>query len=1236
MRSTVSDDIQLAQVGGRGPLWRPLIITIPVQAAVWSPAHAFMKCITGARGEEAWSGVPLLDIQAVVLPDGSNQILPLVPLAQDLRPARFIIPAIPEQGEDIEFFAQRSVLSIRGPWLLTCSQHINRNLKHFQDKNVLQRLDQLAAGGGYCDRENASLLWDRLYERVFINPTPSIHPFLVNLGIAGLFRFASDHLPEGSKVYVRDLVINHRSEPRLVYPPVNDHDPVFVFARVISGKETAGVEVTAVMPGPEEYDSKVQVLEQCFRNHGNLADHYLYQRISCYPVDSAILTSRYEPIREVMDSSKIFKGSLGNGQVLVAPSGTFLELEVPPGAVVVVLVGATPGEGSEEQDAIPPQFDWTKLAEAEAQSMEEDEESGEEEDLGSPRMILRAGVPSASDWPWYYMHVLAKERGLLDSLFFEYLETMINLQCAVVSPLGPQLITRCEVDGDQGRIVSTCTGDQRHQDSPGSSGQSDQQGAGGEQAQKETLGDLIIPQTGGCLRIPLYRVGGREQLPLSDVQESMVTSFRDGAQADNTSAVVYASNVATKLGKAKEALQVTVWLANLFALEELVKTAEESFKAKWKPFHTLWSSVRGQGAGPISMGTIDAHPDLVKLFGYYKGMKAKQMTTHGPPSQPNEADLLGGFTSWVEAGSAVNNNHKPLRYRVLSQEDPDWTRNLTGDVHHDSGVLVIRENFFLGENCELLVTLLLPEAYKAPWAVADPHSAVASYLLERKGRSDSANMGEVLSLLSPVGEGREPRWKALLTVFIQAARVAGAQVQVMQHLLKVCGCLPLSNFPTALAARLLGDAIRWEETFKKMMPSFVGRTTQLPFYPIDVKHPPSCIRCGHRSTIQNQDTDLEEEEEFFPMCRVCQGHICERCAVDGGFYGSLDADTLSLLSPGPVDVLTLQSSLQFVPGVCAPCLFSYVWNGTRDLLLAKSVLAKCKSDKEEQENGGEGEMNGQPEDEPLQPSSRPTPMTALVKMYGPAPDLACTCINCGKHSSHQSSQKCCCTWKFQAPKGACLSKAVVCKDCFGKIKRQYGTELMLVCPPCQVLVKLGQKQDSFIPVVPIGELRFEFLCSEAAKVYGYSREGSGGFGTCQQRKRIYINQNRVWDGRLEDYEDKADEVFEAAVGRMVGGGSKSHQLPTRPAWAFMVKSVNDQLLAAGMWASREAYRRLVIEKLRKATQATKEHEKLETFHKIYNICRRPSCAMLGISNSRGCNITLRPSLYFKVKQEHTN
>lgn len=505
---------------------------------------------------------------------------------------------------------------------------------------------------------------------------------------------------------------------------------------------------------------------------------------------------------------------------------------------------------------------------------------------------------------------------------------------------------------------------------------------------------------------------------------------------------------------------------------------------------------------------------------------------------------------------------------------------------------------------ELLLALILPEAYTSAWAIDNAHDVLGMEC--RKSTKPGAMMSQVLNDLACQKSGRRT---LLLTQFQNAATIAGAQMRVFRHMLEIFDCLPLSRFPVTLVGRLLDNHANWETTFKEMMPVYLGRTRNLPLYPVEMRRPLSCIRCG-KHTMPREQSDFEGEENVF-MCRLCQGHLCESCEAGCGTFGPLDDEFLAAFSPAPVDVLSVESSFQVWPGLCPPCFLTHKRYVLRDLHLVKQLL---------------GERDTVQEQEVQACTSTPTPVMALSKMFGPAPDLTHTCIGCGHHTTR--GHRCNTGSRFGAGRGACLSNTILCSQCYKAILLQGSSHALLVCTPCEVLVKPPRNSHGQL-LLPFGRERFSGLPSPTL---GYRSQGDGGHITDEEFRRgpvprIYVNQNRKWNGQLEDYSEADDAVFNSIVAT-VAAVKRGGQLPTKKAWQSMVEDVNVQLSCVAVWAGRKAYRHLQS-RIQEATRVAKQHEKLTLFYQIFDVCKRLSCAMLGMSTS--FNITLVPSAYFKVR-----
>lgn len=647
-------------VGPLHEVQEPLITKLPIQDVIWSPAKEFIKalqhCANPGEGGTLFTAVPLLDVVVMRLPDDGVMVVPLACVGRDLA------PTAPPNASCL-FFAQRSIVARGGMILFSLSD---------QSEGTFRTLEESMGSlhpFGYHDVKNAALLADQCYKRLFSDPPAGMCPFFSNLGMPLLFKFAAEHLPANAKLYVQHMIVNHTADSRLAYLPRNFEVPLFLMTRVRGTSKGGSVDV--VLVSNTDGDDHPSLLEAHFHNYDNLGDHFFHRKILCHEDDGGILSKRFEPVRHLLasKSTTIHEGKAANGTVMVVPVASFVELVLPPEAVVVVLAARDDSDGV----WTPPQYDWANLPDVLSEADKYDDEEEEEENAPG----VGRGVSSGSSvWPWYKQHVKLNPSSDADpALFFYYVETVAKIE-AGVSSSGPQLISSCA-------LPESCA--QRPLDSLVAA------------PKASTLGQLFSPGESDFGKVSVYLEGGVEK-SLSNVRKEVETVIETSAKQRNVSPSQYASDLAARLDGAKDSIRVTMWLTNLFSLEQLIKEAERTFKEEWTPFEHVWMQYLKEHGEVISeLSSSPAYSDLQKLFEYYK---AGQQQTNADVDQEQEESLLfAGFVQWMNNGSGRQKNGKPLRYRVTERfPEDDWSRTLEDGVDRGAACSLSGRRFWWRPN----------------------------------------------------------------------------------------------------------------------------------------------------------------------------------------------------------------------------------------------------------------------------------------------------------------------------------------------------------------------------------------------------------------------------------------------------------------------------------------------------------------------------------------------------------
>lgn len=355
---------------------------------------------------------------------------------------------------------------------------------------------------------------------------------------------------------------------------------------------------------------------------------------------------------------------------------------------------------------------------------------------------------------------------------------------------------------------------------------------------------------------------------ISALETTMKEEIRRRCAEVNKSFVELANELGSSMHHAEENVRATKWMTNLFALEDLLAAAKQSWSTDWKPFAEIWDNNASPSIQDLKarLDEPDDDDDVAKLLKYFLAVD---------PAVVNGDEKYENFRQWMQKGTQPKS---PYKYRVLGQGDVhDLLREASGG--HD--VIVVRVSMVdRGEEMQLLLTLLLPAAYNQAWRISDPVPGHVEQL--RKGPENVIK--EVFKAMSPTfwsgnksrEEGKTPK---VLLPFVEAAIHVGAQMRALRLILDLCGNLPLSSVPMPLVTKIVeaDTSNEWVTCFWGVVNALFGRGRTLPTYKVECRKL-TCMRCGH------QTKDLTEPIVAF-MCRLCQGHLCQRCVVEAGTVG---------------------------------------------------------------------------------------------------------------------------------------------------------------------------------------------------------------------------------------------------------------------------------------------------------------------------------------------------------------
>lgn len=772
-------------------------------------------------------------------------------------------------------------------------------------------------------------MWAHRHDFIFNHPPPAIQSFFSHLGLPALYRLvtstsSSSPFKAGCVPVVRDMYMNPMDKERVVYLSTRD-DPCFVLIRTPSTKGQQGYVDFVIVEAPNREDC--HVLETRYTNYGNVGDDACLGSLLQEEEDGGMLSSRLEPVRAIMknEDTHIWEHHVTDGMVVGVPAGRFVEMGIPTGGIVLVVQHVMPS-------LVPHRFNWGDVEDASTMDtrycvpMEEDlpDELVDEECLANSLTLT-----SPTEWPWYARHGPRPADDGGRYLPFLFLEEVAKIE-ASSKPHGMELIAGMSVailDDDPPEIPEPAA-----QENGPISVKQDEEAAARQMVPRTKQAEAVVDmmKAGHPVHGAMTIVETCRSSSISALETSLKEEIKRRCAEANKSFVQLANELGDSMNSAEEKVRATKWMANLFGLEDLLTAAKKSWSTDWKSFTAIWDTNAPPSIEELKVRDVDDpadDDDLAKLLKYFLAVS---------PTVGNGDEKYVNFMNWMYQGT---NPKSYFKYRVLGQGDVhDFLRHASGG--HD--VLVVRANMVdRGEEMQLLLTLLLPAAYSQAWRISEP---VPGHLQQLQNTRTENVIKEVFKAMNPIyWSGKTPKQ---LRPFVEAAIHVGAQMRALRLILDLCGNLPLSSVPMPLLTKIVeaDTSNKWVTQFWGVVNALFGRERTLPTYKVECRRL-TCMRCGH------QTKDLREPIVAF-MCRLCQGHLCQKCEVEAGSYGPVSDDLWNLISRAPVDLLTTDpnkdTAVMVSLGLCPCCFLTFLVYVRRDPELVQKV-----TDAKEKENASQ-------------------------------------------------------------------------------------------------------------------------------------------------------------------------------------------------------------------------------------------------------------------------------------------
>lgn len=335
-------------------------------------------------------------------------------------------------------------------------------------------------------------------------------------------------------------------------------------ATTTNGKLYGGVDVITVRP---DDPGSLEVLKDLYKNWGNVGGGSSHSTLLHLKHDYGWLTKELDPVREILlaGDTDVSEATAKNGVVVVVPPFHFVELQIPPGALVVAVHLVYP-----EADTPPPSiFDWSSVEDEEAllERYQEPTELSEDPPAALDRVTSKK-LPAGA-WPWYKAHLPSGTKQTEHwerPLFFSLVEKLSTTEASLSPPGGVRQLTA-------GGYNSSVTGG----DTPVASNLV--QPCPPVQDVGVPLLDLLKPGEPTYHAVDLVEKG--KDAPVSELAKKIESTIPGGAsfggRGSDPSFVAWASKVASGLSDYKGKFELLTWLYSLGWLERLCKDAKRAW-----------------------------------------------------------------------------------------------------------------------------------------------------------------------------------------------------------------------------------------------------------------------------------------------------------------------------------------------------------------------------------------------------------------------------------------------------------------------------------------------------------------------------------------------------------------------------------------------------------------------------------------------------------------------------------